>query len=210
MDIEQHHIDEFWSWFATNVEKICDELTDDEKSSSRLSPALAELDRLVHRLHKGFSWEIGPEEEGRFLAISPSGSKERLPLTERIVATAPEIPGWIFHSAKPAKDWKRRFGYAGRRIDVSDWKYGLVKWSDPTAYGITWVATHDYGLKGDELDSLGRFVLMGELGEKAAINHFEGVEVKTADEWDDSLPLNRIDVLRDHMRSLLDKQRADP
>ncbi len=123
----QIQIREFWTWFARHASEFGN--TFENKA------LLQQLDELVTGLGD-FAWEVGPgnTEENSF-ALSPAGNRELLAVTKAIVDVAPNVPGWEFHSAKPAKRWEPRFELHDANgepfeVDATDWHCALLEYAD--------------------------------------------------------------------------------
>ena len=84
----QRKCERFWEWFQRNSERLGHFEADPESLFAELSGELA-------RVHKGLTFEIGPEEAGRReFVISADGIRQVFPAVERLVAAAPPLPGW--------------------------------------------------------------------------------------------------------------------
>lgn len=119
MSIEQtDEIRKFWNWFAT----VADELARNFQNRALLDSLDAQLRRLGP-----VRWEFG---DGTF-AISPDGDASLLPLTQRIVALAPQLDGWEFLAARSAKEAPPKFTFNinGRKhvVDPATWRYALTR-----------------------------------------------------------------------------------
>lgn len=120
-------VKEFWQWFSTHASEFGDRFEN--------KALLRQLDELVAGLGD-FAWEVGPgtNTENAFI-LSPAGNRDRLPIAAAIVAMAPDIPRWEFHSAKPAKHWEGRFELQDPNgefleIDATDWRCVLLRYAD--------------------------------------------------------------------------------
>ncbi len=149
----------FWRWieFKLNSGQIDDIF-------------FAELDKKLS--YFGFdSWEFGPfPSGGDYLAISPAGSRERLKDCQNFIKNAPNITGWKFLPAKPAKQWNRIFEWSrsGDRICAIDWKFNMYSYPD---------GMHEIVLIKDSMGKLDKknklsileFVIDSEIGEEKSI-----------------------------------------
>jgi len=140
--------DAFWAWFASAGDGFPREM------DARVA-GLGEL-----------AWEVGADAGGRWLAISPGGNPDLLPLTRAVVARAPRMPGWTFHPAKPPRDWDRTFSLGGGvRIDANAWRYLLQRFPDGTL--DVEIAAPDLMRYEEPLRvHAARIALDGELGEE--------------------------------------------
>lgn len=117
---------EFWAWFVS-VEKDLSHFTNESLHDA--------LDARLRRLGK-IAWELGPGStaENAF-AISPDGNPDLLPLTKRIVALAPDVPGWEFHPARPPRAEWPEFSIRGAdgckiKVNAQSWRYVLYSFGD--------------------------------------------------------------------------------
>ena len=188
----------FWAWFVDNSAALEGEL--ERGAGGRIE----ELDSRVRTLHPQLCWELGPGEQAlNMFAISPSGDRRLLDLTDAIVSMAPQIEGWEFHAAKPPKQWKdraREFEYGEVRIDATDWQYGLTALNEREFFDIVWVAPNFDALRDLDSTAVGEFVLECEVGEREKMSRFDRVEV--VDSIDPALSLSPIYVLRAHLAKL--------
>lgn len=186
----------FWSWFVEGRTAL------ERNERGRID----ELDRKVRELDSRLSWEIGPGVRlPNMLAISPAGDRHLLDLTEAIVAVAPSVAGWEFHSAKPPKQWKdqtREFEYDGIVIDATDWKYGLIAINEAVFFDIVWLAPNLETLRGVDSNAFGDLLLESEVGEREKILRFDQVEVAPLASSDPGFPVSPISVLREHLAKL--------
>jgi hypothetical protein len=78
----------FWQWFAANSDRLQRFQEDQEQLFDELGTEL-------NRVHAGLTFEFGPVEEGRrHFVVSADGIRDRFPAVERLVAAAPDLPGW--------------------------------------------------------------------------------------------------------------------
>jgi hypothetical protein len=192
-------ISEFWIWF-TSVSGAFG--TRFENAS-----LLKELDRRVAALGP-FTWEVGPapNSSDSILVISPDGRAELLPETKKIVDLAPACPGWRFFSAKPSKEWERRFWVndsEGERVavDASQWRYVLYGYPDGI-FDIVIYAPDLARLGEQDRLTAAEIVLEGELGEEACLSLIGEIEVVVSPVDDDSVKTISIVHVRDHLRRL--------
>jgi hypothetical protein len=187
--------DKFWNWFSS----IAATLKDDVENHTLLQ----ELDARVRDFDARLSWEIGPGScEPLQLVISPNLDRDLRPRAQKIIARAPVISGWEFHSARRPKDWdfrlllERSAGQPPVEIDVSNWHFVLLRYPD----GSQEVLLQGYNLpplNDDERWQAAAITLESILGEDLIldkINEFELVdqlEPRLADK------LKPIQVLRD-------------
>src|SRR5690606_1156759 len=109
-------------WLRSHLDRVFF----DEAVQRILTNKLAEIDPRIR-------WEVGPYDAHRsFFAFSPNLDLKLLPLTEALARAAPEIPGWIFLSSKPRKQWTSRV------IEIKDAEGGVARYNiDTWAYYLT-------------------------------------------------------------------------
>jgi hypothetical protein len=174
---------DFWSWFST----IADALGEDFEDRALRD----ELDARVSALEEGLTWELGPGPHGEHvLAVSPDGERALLPAAERVVASAPPVPGWRFSIE----------GDDGGTIDVdaTQWKYVLFRWKD----GMFDVLVEARGLEerteGDR-HRVAAILLDGILGERRRLRTFADIEAVNVLPPDLVSKASNVGVLRDHL-----------
>lgn len=96
----------FWEWFEGNARRLAAVQQPSEK-------LLDEVQRELQKAEPGLAFEIGFEgpKEPRVLVISADGARERFAAVQRLVATAPKMPGWrvvAFRQRKPSLDVEYR------------------------------------------------------------------------------------------------------
>lgn len=196
--LNDEEIDAFWLWFSGVAARLAADIEDETLG--------ADLDARVARLGD-IGWEVGPGTNAACaLVVSPDGVRERLSLTERIVARAPQIPGWEIHSSKPPKVWDLRFEMqcdSGRTVDVDarEWRYVLWKFPD----GTFDVVVEQRDLQGvTDADRLraAAIVVEGTVGERIRLSilpRIEGLESLPADQAGKATPIRH---LREHLARL--------
>lgn len=164
---------DFWKWFRG----IESDLSKDFENPELLSA----LDRWINRIHPDLSWEIGPgfQKENMFV-ISPNLDKKLFPLSKAIVQMAPEIAGWEFFSAKPAKEWDGLIEIdAGtprcRRFDLSNWQFVLLQYPDD-AIEILLTADRFSAESQETKELLSALALECILGEELLLDVVDGFE----------------------------------
>lgn len=122
-------VEEFWDWFRG----IAPLLAADVENLSLLQ----ELDARMHGLDAALSWEVGPGAcEPLQLVVSPNLDRELQARAKEIIAHAPVVQGWEFHSARRSKDWdykllmERSDGRRPVQIDASNWQFVLLQYPD--------------------------------------------------------------------------------
>lgn len=181
METEEHRVtenvmnstSEFFAWLRSNLEHVFV----DEAVQRTLTDKLAEINPRVR-------WEVGPYDAGRsFLAFSPSLDIQLLPLTETLAKAAPDMPGWIFLSSKPRKQWKSRVieieDAEGQfvRYSIDPWAYYLTRFNDGEFFDVNLVP---YGCEGRPLDDLqyvASLFVEFELGERMFIEFIDRTNI---------------------------------
>ena len=113
----------FWKWFTDNRGKL--------ESGSYDPSFLQKLDKTVSKWK--LNWEIGPGiSKTNSITISPKGDIELLPVTQRVIAKAPNMLDWEFYSTKQAKqNWfLLELPNDNISVDASDWEYVLLQYED--------------------------------------------------------------------------------
>ena len=172
-------IQSFWEWFIETEEAIQEYFSEEEMVDK--AALIESIDERV--LDFGlFSWEIGPGV-GRpfYLTISPNGNRERLRISKMIMESAPNLPDWEFHYAKPPKAWDLSFilfddFMVEREVDASPWRYALRKRAEGRLEVIL-EAKNASHLDSDTLLMAGERVVANLLGEELMINQVYRVEV---------------------------------
>jgi len=102
----------FWEWFAANHERIYADV--DKQGGAGIQPEItAQMEQLDPNF---FPWTFGPGTDGgHAFVFTPEGNDIRKLLAARIVAQAPELPGWTWHASKPANP-----DFASIRIGIGD------------------------------------------------------------------------------------------
>lgn len=125
-EIEKEKIEDFWEWFANNVNHIKEVLSNDFHGGRK--SLVKTMDNQVLQFGM-FTWEMGPlDEQLYFLTISPNGNEELLEISKQIMERSPSFPEWSFNYAKPAKKWDLKFSVFDdfmeeHKIDASSWNY---------------------------------------------------------------------------------------
>ncbi len=174
----------FWKWFQAN-EALIRVVLDDEQHEQR-----AEIIELLNNyiLDFGmFSWEIGETKSNEhYLIISPNGNAELLHVSRKVIAAAPQVPGWEFHFAKPAKDWNRTFTVYDelmelREVNASDWKFKIEKGAGQKIH-LHILAESIISLDPDTRERAADIFITGELGEENRIRIVEKIHIANADD----------------------------
>lgn len=152
--------EEFWRWFKENHRRL---------DPYAFDPAAIEpLERLLDEMG-GFDWEVGvlPGDEGNYFAFSPRGQVGLLEACRRIVATAPQVAGWRFLAAKPAKPGELALFVRGSEdeeieVDASGWEFVVYRFPDGLC-DILFKPDVDMSI---DLDAVAVAIVDNELGEE--------------------------------------------
>ena len=88
---------EFWRWFQANETKLFDFDTDRER-------VFDELERELHKVNPGLTFEFGPKENGvRDFVISADGIKEVFPSVIALGDAAPSLQRWKVIKFRPRR-----------------------------------------------------------------------------------------------------------
>lgn len=198
MEDHQDQVIEFWRWFQT--------IANDLAANFENERLVAELDARVSQLGDVL-WEIGPgKAEENALIITPDGSRDWVPVTQHIVALAPRVAGWEFHSARPPRDWDMQFSIEGADgthldIDARPWRYVLFKYPDNT-FDIVIEERNLHSVSDDDRYAAAVVVLDGALGEKRRLALLGGIEAVETLSVECAHKANPIHHLAQHLNSL--------
>ncbi len=166
-------LEEFWTWFADHASEFGEAFENEV--------LLQELDERVTGLGD-FAWEVGPgnNAENAF-TLSPAGNRDLLEVTRAIVDAAPEVSGWEFHSAKPAKPWNPRFELHDANgvpveVDATDWRCVLLKYADG-AHEVLIEAPNLRALTKDYQRWAAEIILDSLVGERSRLENIDEVTV---------------------------------
>lgn len=188
----------FWAWFASIADELGDDLTNEALHD--------ELDARLARLGE-IAWELGPGSTAEnALAISPDGNPALLRLTQRIVAMAPTLPRWEFHSSRPARAESLEFSIsttAGDEIaiDARSWKYVLYRLPNKT-FDIVVEQPNLDGATDDDRYTAAIVLLDGLLGEGKRLLRIGDIEPVVALKADEAKKSNIITMLSEQLDSL--------
>ena len=88
----------FWRWFTEHEEAY----RNFEVNGPEQDRLFGEMDRALHRVHKGLQFVFDSGGSGtRKLVISADGMRDLIPVVQRLMAAAPELPGWKFTAFRP-------------------------------------------------------------------------------------------------------------
>jgi hypothetical protein len=188
----------FWAWFATIADRLGNDFTN-EALNDALDTRLARLGEIA--------WELGPGSIAESaLAISPDGNPDLLPLTQRIVALAPDLPGWEFHSSRPARADNLEFSITTNStdelaIDAHSWRYVLYRFPNKV-FDIVIEQSNLAEATDDDRYTAAVVLLDGLLGEGKRLLRIRDIEPVVGLNADENKKANRITLLPQHLDSL--------
>lgn len=185
---------EFWDWFRDNAESIAEKI--DESSG------FDELDRRVLSLSPGLSWDIGQGLlKSRQFVISPSLNRDLREIARLIVANAPKLDDWEFHSARQPKDWNYRVEVTNEKtgeitaVNATDWRFVLLTY--PDGFREILIETGALLRLSDERrQEIGEIVLLSLLGEDSFMDSVDNFELTDRFEPQFAQKARRIQQLR--------------
>lgn len=87
-------IDAFWQAIGAHTAELEGFRNQGWSAGAWLAERLSAVD-------PGLGWELGPDEGGQWLVITPAARRHLTPLVELMLARAPMIPGWRFLGHRP-------------------------------------------------------------------------------------------------------------
>jgi hypothetical protein len=88
----------FWEWFAEHSDELMAVATAREKICDALVRQMRKVDR-------GLMFAFGPTRDGRReFVVSADGIRSVFPAVQKLVAAAPDLPGWKIIAFRPAAD----------------------------------------------------------------------------------------------------------
>lgn len=193
----------FWDWFQAN-EYLFREIIDAEGAVKAMNEQVLQFGL--------FSWEIGEgNAKPHSLTLSPNGDKQRLLLSQKIVAAAPDMPDWEFNYCKPPREWDFKFEaydqyMVRQQFDASEWEYVLQK-NEENEMEVFILADNLSLLDDDDEMNAVDMVLTNVLGEENVIHHLDAFEV--VDEFNEEFDnmVEKLPLLRHHFENLLRRGR---
>jgi len=167
----KNQVSEFWDWFRD----VADALAANVENSSLLT----KLDSRVRNLDPNLSWEIGPGLSKPWqLVISPNLNRDLRERAREIVARAPTLRAWEFHTARQPKEWNYKLELGGDKVpvDASDWTFVLLKYPN----GVHEILLRGKGLpplSDDERWQAAAITLESILGEDMVLDRVDEFEL---------------------------------
>ncbi len=174
-------IEDFWKWFVHAEAGIRAYFSEEEGPDVDKNFLIEQVNNKV--LDFGlFAWEIGPGRDRDFhFIISPNGSAQLLELSKTIMRSAPELPQWEFHSARPARPERLQFSLYDdymieRSVDATDWRCALLKKLDGTVQVLVEASTIR-DLDSETQQTAAEMLVTNLLGEELKINRVHKIDV---------------------------------
>jgi hypothetical protein len=113
--------DKFWSWFASNENRLFSWEEDQDAVFSELGAAMC-------LVHEDLTFEFGPIADGkREFVISAGGIKSAFPSVEALHAKAPALPRWEWVKFRPRRPEISDIQFGEEKVSADDVHYVLVK-----------------------------------------------------------------------------------
>ena len=166
----------FWSWFLS-AEKSYRDLEVSEKET-----LLDELQRYLHEFSDQLWFEVGGAPQGPHeLIISAEGRLDAFPDVRRLVAAAPEIPGWRIIAFKQPQGFDFTTHYKDLTLSPeATWFLPLVKRNDPDALGVRLAFAHYDPERRGQFIAASYVMLEAGLGELVTADRIHYVDVVRA------------------------------
>jgi hypothetical protein len=192
-NLQPQNLTEFWIWFSEHSQALANE--------PECAALFAELDARLHKLDPGLSWEIGPGQQKPWqFVVSPNLDGSLRNVARKIVARAPALDDWEFHSARQPKDWDFHLELSTTsngipmKVDASNWTFVLLEYPD----GIREIllrAPDLPKLTQNERREVAEIVLESALGEGLfldAVDEFDLVDILEPRFADQERPIQRL------------------
>jgi hypothetical protein len=106
--------DAFWTWFGARADRLL-------RIERSPDPLLTELAAELGRVRPGLVYELGPHgEDPRSFVVSADGISTLFPEVLRLVAAAPELPGWSIRAFRPRRPGAVRVEIEGCSLGTGD------------------------------------------------------------------------------------------
>jgi hypothetical protein len=200
--VENSKIDQFWNWFSSNSETLEAHLCEaqEEMLAYLISPRVDELSEKV-------GWEIGPGVKKEFsFSLTFKGSRDVIPLVEKIVSRAPSLSDWEFNCGRPPKSWDGRFSLRDKaggviELDCSDWTYTLLAFDGNKFFDITFIGNLPPMDRRSSRQAC-NVVVQAQLGEREALELIDRVEINAVPTEHQLKTATPIRFLKKHIQSL--------
>ncbi len=197
-------IHDFWKWFSASACSLTKLV-----SSGGTNEIVQLVTPQVNRLKSSIRWEIGPGTKTPYaFSFSLNGNIENLSDIKRIIALNPGIEGWEFNAGKPPKQWDGRFLLSNRFgqevwIESNGWEYILTSFNSGEFFDVSLMADKLEKLDDKGKEQAGSIVVQSALGELMTLKLIDRIVFIDNPEKDELERANSINVLREHIDSLL-------
>lgn len=83
----------FWTWFSANAAALA--------ADTDMQAVMLTISSEIEKIDPGIAAELGVDDGGRMLVITPNGNQKLFPLVEQLRAAAPSVPGWKIVAFRP-------------------------------------------------------------------------------------------------------------
>jgi len=188
----------FWHWFAAHER----ELAQAEPSGA----LVAQLDRRVRSVGD-LGWELGPgylDQAASLFAISPLRDPAKLPVTQAVVAEAPDLPRWEIYPVKPPRHLKAlliNLSNPQESVDCGSWEYRLHM-RGKIVDTLEFMVVGEASSRPSKAQDAAVVLAEGILGELTLLRHVERVVATQESECPSGARGIQVADLRSHFASL--------
>ena len=104
----------FWTWFSANAAALSK--AEGLEIIQRVQPELAKVNRDIKA-------ELGQDGDRKLLVITADGIRKDFPIVKRVVAAAPEVPGWKIVAFRQRSPEMRVIEMNGHKLDADTMKF---------------------------------------------------------------------------------------
>jgi len=102
----------FWHWFKAHSKRL-----DLFKAPDLMNELLSEL----QKVHPALTYSLGPCEQGkREITISANDMESAVPTVQKLIATAPNMPGWKISAFLPRRPLLQGVLFGKRKLEPDD------------------------------------------------------------------------------------------
>lgn len=194
-----HQFTEFWNWFASAADRIRSAYhgNDQKWLDTNITPR-------VRQIADQLNWEIGPYHAPDDTFVLSPTTRENLALTRAAIEIAPQLTGWRFLHAKPAKQLSSlTFMVGGATVNADAWRYRLTAYNGGEFVDIEIFANASCGLGGGHENLFAELVVEALVGEERRLDRVGYLELSTVGDnatIDRSSPIRH---LNDHLSQVL-------
>jgi len=177
MVVEKSRIDDFWAWFAANIQEFSRLETPDDPFWYLALEHLKKVD-------EHFSFELSRDRHPvREFIVTAEGHANSFPMAEEFVLLSPNIEGWAFMALKPPQGFQFVTTYEGTLFDPRQmWFLPLQSESRPEDLGLRIAVSGLEGMDKRRAHNAVLVILDTGIGERSAaldIQHTEVTELPT-------------------------------